>query len=134
MRGPMGDFVRRALSWGIVSSLLLPILTLVVIGLGALLSALGDALGARFCGRVALLVAVIWLLAVVATAVLAGIATLAAEEGRRGGGPRRHRHRMGPRRRRRRLREPMEGEPRQESWGDRPGKSGRPARRDPGAE
>ena len=39
MRGPMGDFVRRALSWGIVSSLLLPILALVVIGLGALLAA-----------------------------------------------------------------------------------------------
>jgi len=51
MRGPMGDFVRRALSWGIVSSLLLPILALVVIGLGALLAALGDNVGARFCGR-----------------------------------------------------------------------------------
>ncbi len=136
MRGPMGDFVRRALSWGIVSSLLLPILALVVVGLGALLSALGDALGDRFCGRVALLVAVIWLLAVVATAVLAGIATLAAEGGRRCGGARRRRHRMVPRRyRRRRLREPMEGEPRQESWGgDRPGDGGRPPRRDPGAE
>ena len=51
MRGPMGDFVRRALSWGIVSSLLLPILALIVIGLGALLAALGDNVGARFCGR-----------------------------------------------------------------------------------
>ena len=134
MRGPMGDFVRRALSWGIVSSLLLPILALVVIGLGALLSALGDAIGARFCGRVALLAAVIWLLAVVATAVLAGIAALAAEGGRRCGEPGRHRLRKGPRRhRRRRLRERMEGEPQQEVWGDRPGDGGRSQRRDPGA-
>ncbi|RLS50970.1 MAG: hypothetical protein DWH87_01210 [Planctomycetota bacterium] len=122
MRGPMGDFVRRALSWGIVSSLLLPILALVVIGLGALLAALGDNVGARFCGRVALFSAVVWLLAVVATAVLAGIAGLAAEERRRCGGPRRHRPGKGPRRHgRRRLRRRAEGDSRQDAWGDRNG-------------
>ena len=119
MRGPMGDFMRRALSWGIVSSLLLPILALVVIGLGALLAALGDNVGARFCGRVALFSAVVWLLAVVATAVLAGIAGLAAEEKRRCGGPRRHRPGKGPRRHgRRRLRRRAEGDSRQGAWGD----------------
>ncbi len=119
MRGPMGDFVRRALSWGIVSSLLLPILALVVIGLGALLAALGDNVGARFCGRIALFSAVVWLLAVVATAVLAGIASLAAEEKRRCGGPRRHRPGKGPRRHgRRRLRRRAEGDSHEDAWGD----------------
>jgi|APCry1669189000_1035189.scaffolds.fasta_scaffold01768_4 hypothetical protein len=134
MRGPMGDFLRRALSWGIVSSLLLPILALVVIGLGALLAALGDAVGARFCGRVALLSAVVWLLAVVATAILAGIAGLAAEEERRGEGPRRHRPGKGPRRHgRRRLRGRPERDPRQDAWGDGNGDGVRPARSDPGS-
>jgi len=134
MRGPMGDFVRRALSWGIVSSLLLPILALVVIGLGALLAALGDDLGARFCGRVALLAAVVWLLAVVATAVLAGIAGLAAEGCHRCEGPRRHRPGKGPRRHgRRRLRGRAERDPRQDAWGDGNGDGVRPARRDPGS-
>jgi hypothetical protein len=134
MRGPMGDFVRRALSWGIVSSLLLPILALVVIGLGALLAALGDAVGARVCGRVALLSAVVWLLAVVATAVLAGIAGLAAEQERRCGGRRRHRPGKGPRRYgRRRLRGRAERDPRQDAWGDGNGDGVRPARRDPGS-
>ncbi len=135
MRGQMGDFVRRALSWGIVSSLLLPILALVVIGLGALLLALGDDIGARFCGRVALVAAVVWLLAVVATAVFAGIAGLAAAEGgRRCGGPRRHRSGKGPRRHgRRRLRGRAEGDPRQDGWGDENGDGVRPSRRDPGS-
>jgi hypothetical protein len=133
MRGPMGDFVRRALMWGIVSSLLLPILALVVIGLGALLAALGDDIGARFCGRVAVLAAVVWLLAVVATAVLAGIAGLAAEQERRCGGPRRPRPGKGPRRHdRRRLRGRAERDPRQDAWGDGNGDP-RPARRDPGS-
>ena len=134
MRGPMGDFVRRALSWGIVSSLLLPILALVVIGLGALLAALGDDIGARFCGRVALLAAVVWLLAVVATAVLAGIAGLAAEGCHRCGGPRRHRPGRGPRRHdRRRLRGRAERDPLQGAWGDGDGDGVRPSRRDPGS-
>ena len=134
MRGPMGDFMRRALSWGIVSSLLLPILALVVIGLGALLAALGDNVGARFCGRVALLSAVVWLLAVVATAVLAGIAGLAAEEERRCRKPRRHRPGKGPRRHgRRRLRGRAEGDPRQAAWGDGNGDGVRPARSDSGS-
>ena len=128
MRGPMGDFVRRALFRGIVSSLLLPILALVVIGLGALLASLGDAPGARFCGRVALVIAVLWFLAVVATAVLTGMATLAAEGGRR---PGRHRRRMAHRRRR--LRGRMDGEPRSEGRGDRAEAGGPPPRRDPGA-
>lgn len=134
MRGPMGDLMRRALSWGIVSSLLLPILALVVIGLGALLAALGDTVGARFCGRIALLAAVAWLLAVVATAVLAGIAGLAAEEERRCGGSRRHRPGKGPRRYgRRRLRGPAEGDPRQNAWGDGSTDRGRSTQSDSGS-
>jgi len=109
MRGPMGDFVRRGLSWGIVLVLLLPILVSVVTGLAALLAALGDEDGARSCWRAVLLAAVVWLLAVVATSVLAGLAALAAErrgprsrrrhDRRRPGRWRRDRHRRGLHRR-----------------------------------
>jgi len=61
---------------GVVCSLLLPIVLAVVSGLGALLAAVGDPLGGRVCGRVALVVAAGWLVAVIATAVASGAALL----------------------------------------------------------
>ena len=132
MRGPMGDFVRRALSWGIVFVLLLPILLSVVTGLAALLAALGDDEGARSCWRAALLAAVLWLLAVVSTSVLSGLAVLAAERGGRRCGPpsrrwRRHdgRH-PGRRRRDRGWPAPYAGPP-EDGGGDH----GHPSRHDP---
>ena len=132
MRGPMGDFVRRALSWGIVLVLLLPILLSVVSGLAALLAALGDEGGARLCWRAVLLAAVVWLLAVVATSVLAGLAALAAERGgRRCGPPSRHRQRHDSRRPGRRRRDGGWPSTHGESSGDGSGDDGPPPRHDP---
>jgi hypothetical protein len=136
MRGPMGNFVRQSLSWGIVSALLLPILLSVVTGLRTLLAALGDDVGARFCGRVALAVAVVWLLAVVATSILAGLAALDAADrgcGRRGGRIPRP-HRTGRRRSGRRRPHRHEGDESAGAAGDDGlGSDGRLSRRDAGA-
>lgn len=134
MRGPIGDVVRRALVWGIVAAILLPILLTVVTGLAALLAALGDREGARVSGRVAILAAVAWLVAVVSTSVLAGLAVLETDGGRRrpprGCRGRRERHRRGVGHRRRdRDRSPPRGEPRGEA-GD---VEGPPPWRDPRA-
>ena len=98
MRGPMGEIVRRGLSWGVGLVLLMPILVSVVTGLAALLAALGDKDGARSCWRVALLAAVVWLVSVVATSALAGLAVLATDRRRRRcGPPLRHRRHHGRR-------------------------------------
>jgi len=132
MRGPMSDFVRRALSWGIVLVLLLPILLSVVGGLAALLAALGDEGGARLCWRVALLAAVVWLLGVVATSVLAGLAALAAERGgRRCDPPSRHRRRHDGRRPGRRRGDRGWPAPRGGSSGDGSGDDRPPPRHEP---
>ena len=136
MRGPMGDFVRRALSWGIVLVLLLPILLSVVSGLAALLAALGDEGGAQLCWRAVLLAAVVWLLAVVATSVLAGLAALAAERAeRRCGPPSRHRRRQDGRRPGRRRGDrgwpAAHGGSSENGSGDGRGDDGPPPRHDP---
>jgi len=68
--------VRRLLAWGVVLSLLLPVSLSVVIGLAALLSSLGDAAAATACGRMALALGVVWLVALAATAVAGGIVAL----------------------------------------------------------
>jgi hypothetical protein len=81
--------VRRLLAWGVVLSLLLPVSLSVVIGLTALLSSLGDAAAATACGRMALALGVVWLVALAATAVAGGIVALdiaEAGDGRTGGG------------------------------------------------
>ena len=84
--------VRRLLAWGVVLSLLLPVSLSVVIGLAALLSSLGDAAAATACGRMALALGVVWLVALAATAVAGGIVALDIAEagdggdGRAGGG------------------------------------------------
>jgi len=132
MRGPMSDFVRRALSWGIVLVLLLPILLSVVSGLAALLAALGDEGGAQLCWRSVLLAAVVWLLAVVATSVLAGLAALAAERGgRRCDPPSRHRRRHDGRRPGRRRGDRGWPAPRGGSSGDGSGDDRPPPRHEP---
>jgi hypothetical protein len=79
----MRGVLRRILMMGVASALLLPVAMSVVFGLGALLASLGDAAGGRACGRVALVLAVLWLTAVVATAVASGVAVLEQPPARR---------------------------------------------------
>lgn len=84
----MRDILRRLLSWGVVSTLLLPVVLAVVLGLGALLGALGDGAGAAACGRLGLVVGAAWIVALAATSAACGIALLdgggAAESERAG--------------------------------------------------
>jgi hypothetical protein len=62
--------VHRLLSRCVALVVLLPIALLVILGLGALLSGLGDRAGAIVCARVALCGAVAWLVGVIAMAVV----------------------------------------------------------------
>jgi hypothetical protein len=78
----MRDLVRRLLAWGVLLTLLLPMVIAVVLGLGALLSSLGDETGAAACGRVGLVIGVAWFLALAATATASGIMTLEASASR----------------------------------------------------
>jgi hypothetical protein len=74
MREPMmRGSVRRFLLWCVMMSLLLPIALAVIVGLGALLAAVGDQAGAAACGRVCLVIGVGWIVAVAGTATAAGI-------------------------------------------------------------
>lgn len=68
--------VRTALTWGLVATLLLPVVLAVLLGLGSLLNAVGDEAGSRACGRVALAAGVAWLVAVVATTAVSAVALL----------------------------------------------------------
>ena len=68
--------LRRFLLWAVLLSLLLPVALAVIVGLGALLSAVGDRAGAVACGRVCLVIGAGWLMAVVGTATVAGMLAL----------------------------------------------------------
>lgn len=72
----MREIVRRLLAWGVVLTLLLPMVIAVVLGLGGLLSSLGDQAGAAACGRVGLVVGVVWFMALAGTAAASGIMAL----------------------------------------------------------
>jgi hypothetical protein len=78
----MRELIRRLLAWGVLLTLLLPMVIAVVLGLGALLSSLGDESGAAACGRVGLFIGVAWFLALAATATASGIMTLEASASR----------------------------------------------------
>lgn len=69
----MRESLRRFLLWAVLLSLLLPVALAVVIGLGALLSAVGDKAGALACGRVCLVVGAAWLTALAGTATVTGM-------------------------------------------------------------
>lgn len=98
------DRSRRPLAWAVASTVLLPVVLSLVLGLGGLLAGLGDAAGAAVSHRLALVVGVLWAAAVVVTTVLNAVAILER--------PRRMR-RPPPRRRRRRHRResPLGGVP-----------------------
>ena len=74
----MRELIRRLLAWGVLLTLLLPMVIAVVLGLGALLSSLGDESAAAACGRVGLVIGAAWFLALAATATAGGIMTLEA--------------------------------------------------------
>lgn len=75
--------IRAAVTWGLVATLLLPVVLAVVLGLGGLLGAVGDESGARACRRVALAAGAVWLVAVVATTAASAVAVLERPEPRR---------------------------------------------------
>ncbi|NQW49462.1 MAG: hypothetical protein HQ464_17010 [Planctomycetes bacterium] len=77
----MREIVRRCLVWGVLFTLLLPVALAVVLGLGALLSSLGDNVGATACGRAGLAVGAVWVMALTATATAGGIMALMALDG-----------------------------------------------------
>ena len=77
----MREHVRRLLAWGVMLTLLLPMVIAVVLGLGALLASLGDRAGAAGCGRIGLVIGVAWFLALAATATASGILTLEGSAG-----------------------------------------------------
>lgn len=72
----MREIVRRLLAWGVVLTLLMPMVIAVVLGLGGLLSSLGDEAGGAACGRVGLVVGVVWFMALAGTAAASGIMAL----------------------------------------------------------
>jgi hypothetical protein len=77
------ELARRFLAWGVAATLLLPMVIAIVLGLGGLLSALGDQAAAAACGRVGLVGGVVWFLAVAVTATVSGIVALDGSATRR---------------------------------------------------
>lgn len=88
------DGLRHLLAWAVVAALLLPVLLVVLLGLSALLAAVGDGSGARACGRGAIVGGVAWVGAVVVTVAVNAMLTLAGPGGERTRGRRRRRLRM----------------------------------------
>lgn len=107
--------LRLLLAWGVVAALLLPVLLVVMLGLAALLGALGDSDGAIACGRAAIVVGVLWLAALVVTVAVNAMLTLSAGIDRSPGHGRRGR----PRRRRLAVRGERPGLGEGRSPGDR---------------
>jgi hypothetical protein len=77
----MRELVRRLLAWGVLLTLLVPMVIAIVLGLGALLSSLGDEGGAAACGRTGLALGVVWFLALAGTATASGILALETSGG-----------------------------------------------------
>ena len=93
----LSELARRGLAGGVVATLLLPMVIAMVLGLGGLLSALGDETAAAACGRVGLVGGVVWFLAVAVTATVGGIVALDGTAPRRGRRARRQQeHTEGP--------------------------------------
>jgi hypothetical protein len=68
--------VRRMLLWGVVLALLLPVVLMLLLGLGGLLGGMGDTVGRSLCVRFGLLIGLGWAVAVVITAVAGGLLLL----------------------------------------------------------
>ena len=72
--------VRRILAWGVVLALLLPVVLVLLLGLGGLLGGMGDAAGYGLCLRLGLLIGLGWTVAVVTTAVSGGLLLLESSD------------------------------------------------------
>jgi hypothetical protein len=79
------NHLRRPLAWCLAATILLPAVLALLLGLGRLLAALGDVSGATACDRIALLAAVLWAVAVVATTIVN--AALCVQAGTEPAGP-----------------------------------------------
>jgi len=88
------DRLRGPLGWAVAGTLLLPVVLSLVLGLAGLLAGLGDASAALVCRRLALVVGVLWAVALAATTVLNALFIMARPARRRG---RRRRRMRGPR-------------------------------------
>jgi len=70
------DPVRRGLTWGVLATLLLPMILVVALGTGGFLTAVGDDAAAAVCRWVAVPLGGLWLVAVAATTALSAAAHL----------------------------------------------------------
>lgn len=73
----MQRLIYRILACAVVTALGLPLVLVVFWGLATLLENLGDESGARACGKLSIVLGVIWVCTIVVTAVTSGIAALA---------------------------------------------------------
>lgn len=84
MRGEL----RRLLAWGVIAGVLLPVVLAIVVGLGTLLTSLGDEFGGAVCRRAALAVGVAWTVAVVSAALTSSLIVLGESPAHGGGSER----------------------------------------------
>jgi hypothetical protein len=71
------DPVRRGLAWGLGATLFLPLVIAVCLGTAALLASVGDTAAAGVCRWASLPLAMLWVVAVVATTALSAVHQLA---------------------------------------------------------
>ena len=72
----MFSILHRILTWSVLLGLFLPVVIVLVLGLGGLLEGMGDHAGGCFCVRVAIGLGVGWVCSLVTTTVTAGITIL----------------------------------------------------------
>lgn len=91
------DPVRRGLAWGLAAIVLLPMVTIVTLGTGGLLAAVGDEAAASVCRWVAVPLGLLWAVAIAATTALSAVSQLGRGPDHRRG-RRRRLHREAPER------------------------------------
>lgn len=82
------DPVRRGLAWGLAAIVLVPMVTVVTLGTGGLLAAVGDDAAARVCRWASVPLGLIWAVAIAGTTALSALSQL-GDRGRRRGRRRR---------------------------------------------
>ena len=87
----------RGLAWGLAAAILLPIVLAVTLGTGSLLAAVGDPAAAAACRWAAVVIGMLWLVALAATTIACGLLAVVGQPLRE-----RRRHHLPARRRTRR--------------------------------